>query len=267
MKQIAVKMIHNNRKDHREMKRVFAMCFVLCCTLLGAAEQDAFLPTQWVGTRLPAANIKVTQDGISVEKADMIQTPLNQLIKVDPKAVYVVSGEFKSLKKDPKQLLFFGLGCMDQKMTHIGSCEVLVFPGTETTVVKDTPRGSTTILVKDASQWPKRNQAHILGFNVKANYADLPNRNFSGNIMKVEKVPEGYQLTLRYGLPRAVKANTPVRLHSHGPGRNFCAAHYAKVNWEGWKTFSGKISTIVPHGAPLNKFWRSTAMPRLPRPI
>lgn len=245
------------------MKRVFAMCFVLCCTLLGAAEQDAFLPTQWVGTRLPAANIKVTQDGISVEKADMIQTPLNQLIKVDPKAVYVVSGEFKSLKKDPKQLLFFGLGCMDQKMTHIGSCEVLVFPGTETTVVKDTPRGSTTILVKDASQWPKRNQAHILGFNVKANYADLPNRNFSGNIMKVEKVPEGYQLTLRYGLPRAVKANTPVRLHSHGPGRNFCAAHYAKVNWEGWKTFSGKISTIVPHGAPLNKFWRSTAYARV----
>ena len=175
-------MIHNNRKDHRKMKRVSAMCFALCCMLLGAVEQAAFVPAQWVG-RVPGKNIKTTAEGITVEKTDLIQSSLNQVIKVDPNAVYMVSGEFKSLKKDPKELLFFGLGCMDQKMTHIGSCEVLVFPGTETAVVKDTPRGSKTILVKDASKWPKRNQAHILGFNVKAGYADLPNRNFSGNII------------------------------------------------------------------------------------
>ena len=238
------------------------MCSVLCSMMLSAVEQDSLIPVQWIG-RLGASNIKKGPEGLYLEKSDMIQSDLTQVIKVDPNGVYIVSGEFKSVAKDPKKLLFFGLGCLDQNKTHIGSCDVLVYPGTETVVVKDTPKGSTRILVKDTSKWPRRNQAHVLGFNVKANYADLPNRNFSGNIMKIEKVPEGSLLTLRYGLTRAVKANTPVRLHSHGPGRNFCVASYKKVDWEGWKTFSGKISTIAPYGAPLNKFWKNTAYARV----
>ncbi len=180
--------------------------------------------------------------------------------KVDPEATYRLSGKFRRTAPDGgKNLLFFGAEALTEKGRAIGSPTVFIYPGTETELVADMPKGAISATVKDASKWNTKSNACVIAFNAENNLADLPNFQYSPNIKQIEEKDGNWLITLAGPTSTGFKAGTKVRQHSHGPGRCYFAASYRQVAGEEWKEVSGTISGIAEHGAPLNKWWKGTA--------
>ena len=184
--------------------------------------------------------------------------------KVDPDAVYELSGKFRNNGSEPqKKLLFFGAEAYTAADKFIGSPQVNIFPGTETELAKDLKKGDKTVYVKDASKWNKKSRAAVIAYQIKDGLADLPNPIHSPNITKVEKQGDVWAVTLKMPSWNAFPAGTPIRQHAHGPGRTFFVCQYRQIAPGEWQSFKGRISGIAPYGAVLNKWWKGTVSARI----
>ncbi|MBQ9503110.1 MAG: heparinase II/III family protein [Lentisphaeria bacterium] len=235
----------------------FLIFLAAASSLLPAAE-EVFAPAKNGGWLNAASG----RDGVFVCGKGRVLSALE--FKVEPDAVYRLSGQFRSDGSEPRnKLLFFGAEACTADGKVIGSPQVNIFPGTETVLARDLAKKDAAICVKDASKWNTQTRAGVVAFGAKDGLADLPNAVHSPNIVKIEKQGDVWSITLKNPSWNAFPAGTPVRQHAHGPGRNFFVCQYRKIAPGQWRRFSGKISGIAPHGAPLNKWWRGTAGARV----
>lgn len=233
-------------------KSLFAIAGLLCGLLSLSANETILKTVTW--NRKDAVQKK--GDSFLMVKNGLIHSV--EKFKVDPKATYKITLKMRKSSAQVKDfILSVGFASLRANGNVISSPEVELFAGTETELSADTVRGSKIIYVKDVSKWPQRTQAHVLAFNAKPGYKDLPNNFFSGNIDKIVKKDGMYELTVRYPMYRVLKKGTPVRLHRHAAGRNYCVRSMRFKSTE-WVTLSGTIKGIAPKGAVTHQWWNGT---------
>lgn len=238
------------------MKKQFFLFIstLLCC---GLAAQN-FVPEKNGGWK----HISPGKDGVFTVGKMRVLSVFE--FKVDPGAVYKLSGKFRSNGTAPQnKLLFFGAEAYDAKGRVIGSPHVNIFRGTETVLAKNLAKKDKFIYVRDASKWNTKTRAGVVSFDIQDDLADLPNGTHSPNIVKIEKQKDIWKITLKNPSWNAFPAGTRIRQHAHGPGRNFFVCMYRKITPDKWQSFSGQISGIAPHGAVLHKWWKGSKTARI----
>ncbi len=185
-----------------------------------------------------------------------------QIVPVDVSKNYQVSGQFRLLpgSAGPGKI-YFGLIPCDAKNAFINSNQVLSIPETETVLTDPAKADDLSIKVKDASSWKTDGQTNAV-FNVNADFSDLPNRNVSSLIEKIEKHNSCWEIVFKSRLGRDLPAGTTVRQHSYGRGAIYAAADGQPVTGE-WKTFTGKISGLAKSGTPADQWWAGTKNARI----
>lgn len=258
MKTIIREQKTKNKPGGQTMKKMLKIAAAILSGTVMAAEPTDFQPERDGGWQ-PKAE---TKDGTAVLTAKQAKVVSARSFEVDPNAVYRLSGKFRST--DPAQkTLFFGMEAMNGKGAVISSPAVFVIRGTETELVEELKKGDTTVTVKDASKWDRNSNARVIAFNVKDDFGDLPNMQFSPNIRKIEQADGVWKITLIRPSGSDFPAATRIRQHSHGMGRIYNAAFSKKMQGEQWQEFSGEISGIAPSGAPANQWWQGTKKARI----
>ena len=235
---------------------------ILLLLSMGVIAQDVadFQPERDGGWR-PKAEQR-NGENILTEKTARITS--ERIFEVDPGATYRLSGKFRSTGGDSEsKTLFFGVEALDSAGRVIASPMVYIIPGTETELAAELKRGDQAAIVKDASKWDAKSKARVIAFGAKENLADLPNRTYSPNIQSLESSGGVWKITLQRPSPAGYPAGTKIRQHSHGMGRTYFAANYAKLQGGQWREFSGTISGIAPSGAGRNKWWKGTVKGRI----
>lgn len=158
---------------------------------------------------------------------------------------------------------YIGVCLLDAGNRFITRNHVFVVPDTATTVAADAPKGAREITVNGAIDPSAKLKIGVcLAFNAKQDLSDLPNRNLSGNITKVQTKDGKTVFTLARPLTAAVKAGTPVRCHMSAVGHNYCVP--VRGLGAEWKTFTGKLSGADITGtAPYGSIWPGTKTFRL----
>ena len=233
---------------------------LIAAGLTAASAQEVFRPDKTKGWT-PA--LTADNEAYTVPKAAP-RILSAEIFKVDPDAVYELSGKFRSDGSGPKnKLLFFGAEAYTAGNKLIGSPQVNIFPGTETELAKDLKKGDKTVYVKDASKWNRKNRAAVIAYGIRDDLADLPNPIHSPNIAGIEEESGMWAVHLQRPSWNVFPAGTRVREHAHGMGRNFFGASYRKINSGEWVEIKGTISGIAPHGAPARQWWRGTAAAKI----
>ena len=232
----------------RTLSSLLGICSAFC---IFGGEQTDFQPSRDGGWQ-PAV---IEKNGVFTVPGKTVLRSVKK-IKVDPTAKYQLSGKFKSTGT-PGQRLFFGFEGLNAKGLMISSPSVQLVPESETELVEDLKKGSKTALVRDASKW-KNLRLSLPVFGAKKDMSDLPNSNFGPGIAKIEKLARNWQITFRTPVKRDYSAGEIIRQHYYGAGRIYTAAAGSKLNDSEWKTFSGTIEGISPHGTPLKQWWKGT---------
>ncbi len=176
-------------------------------------------------------------------------------IPVEPDKSYRVSVRLRSLSSSLPASAYLGLRMYDKKHREMRMVHVKTFPNTDTYLTVAAKAGSKELFVAKKSIWPKI-KACVVTFNIKNDYSDLPNFDFSPRIAQVIDHGRDYRVTLTAPLGRSYPRGTKVRLQSPWGAPLYDLAE----GWipAQWKEFSAKLSGIVKHGAPKTKFWSGT---------
>ena len=200
-------------------------------------------------------------DGVFTSKGAYKALFSKQAITVDPAKKYQISGEFRT-KAGTKPSVYFGFAPYNAKGQPITCASICVTPDTATEVAADAPKGSKSILVKDASKWKTASPYALIVFNAKGDFSDLPNYSYI-SIVKNGRAQEGefWKLTLKTPLKADVKAGTKVRQHSMGSAYIYTGGGFLLP--EKWVARKGTISGMAKNTNPVNKFWPGTKTVRI----
>jgi hypothetical protein len=166
-------------------------------------------------------------------------------IKVDPNKKYKVSMKLKQYGEEAP-LVYIGFVPYTASGKTIGTHHGYYnTKGSLTTLSAPAEKGSSTLMVKDASKW-KKGKYHNVAFNAKEDMSDTPNFDISYMISKIEKEGDAYKITLDKPLTKSYPAGTKVRQHRYGSTYIYLKYGKAPKEWTVWK---GKFG----HGAILRK--------------
>ena len=184
-------------------------------------------------------------------------------VKVDPTKLYVLSGQFRAAAGSTSTRIYFGFDLLDKDRKPFGWREIGLVAGTLTELVGDVKAGDTVIKVKDASKC-KSDIGHHIAFDVDPypTCRDLPNRNTSPGIAKIEKKNGCYELTVSSPMRTPYPAGTYVREHVDGP--YLYAGGWGDVP-DTWRSFSGTASGRLRPGQTLShdKWWPKAEYARI----
>ncbi|MBQ7206462.1 MAG: hypothetical protein IJS01_01560 [Lentisphaeria bacterium] len=178
---------------------------------------------------------------------------------VDPAKKYAVSGEFRFPGTTPNRF-YLGLMPLNAKLLPIGPENIHVIPGTETTLAAPAAVGDTSVKIADGEKWDNKRFACAVAFNVKDDYADLPNATTAG--MKkgsVKKNGDVWEIELEKPLKTAYAAGTRVRQHLCGGTFIYSTIRNKKDLSGDWQKFSGTITGLTKNTRSDNEFWPGTA--------
>lgn len=185
-----------------------------------------------------------------------------ELIPVDMETTYTLAGRFRSQGDTPAHL-YIGFECFDEQRQRINSEQINVVPDTETELAADAVAGSALLKIRDGAKWdsdPSWLSAHgAVAFNVKDDYADLPNRDLSPiGISSIGKTRDGWEVVLSQPLERDYPAGTKVRQHRRRD--TFCYVEKG-TNFAveaAWTERDAIISGTTPFGSTGLAFWPGT---------
>lgn len=190
----------------------------------------------------------------------------SSFISIDPAKKYKISGWFKSAN-DKKTYLYLGFVPFDANCIQIKSEEVTVVPGTETELMETCKPEDTVFKIKDGSKWKAEVLEGKMPLNMIAfftdnseEYKDLPNRDISPGIMKLENKNDYWEVTLEKPYGNCFKvypAGTKIREHKAGATYGYTILE-TKFNSPEWKEFSAVIEGTAPNGFSGKKFWHGT---------
>jgi len=175
-----------------------------------------------------------TKEGFQC-KSDAVKTNFRtfgkKLFPVVGGKKYKVSFEYRLIPGGEDSARFhFGIHCVDKNGRGIEIREVNFHKDTLTALTAPVKKGDKVLKVKDASKWQPR-YAHA-AFGAKADASDLPNRELSPQIIKMEKTGDCWTLTLKAPMMKDYPAGTAVRNHADGGTFRYIAgAAEAKSQW------------------------------------
>ena len=176
-------------------------------------------------------------------------------IPIQPDKSYRLSFRLRSLSATLPASAYLGLRMYDKNHREMRMVHVKSFPNTTTHLTAAAKAGSKELFVAKNSMWPQI-KACVITFNVKNDYSDLPNFDFSPRIAKVIDHGQEYRVVLAAPLVRSYPQGTRVRLQSPWGAPLYDLA----AGWipSQWKEFSAKLRGIAKHGAPKTSFWPGT---------
>jgi len=182
-----------------------------------------------------------------------------ELIAVNAKKHYILSGWFKNKSSVPSKLLL-GAIPFDKNQKQIFPQEINIVPKTETVLTAECNAEDSIIKVKDASKW-KVNKYAFVAFETQKDYTDLPNRNLSmAGIVKIEKKDDYWEIHLKSFCGRNFPAGTKIREHRAGNTCLFPVIKTIKAN-SNWTQFSSRINYMINNGSACYtaNWWHGTA--------
>lgn len=190
----------------------------------------------------------------------------SSFIPVNPSKKYKISGWFRS-DDDKKTNLYLAFIPFDANCIQINSGEVTIIPGTETELTETCKPEDTVFKIKDGSKWKAelwdgKTPLDMIAFfaDDSGSYKDLPNRDISPGITKVEKKDDGWEVTLEKPYGNCFKvypAGTKIREHKGGATYGYSILE-SNFNSPAWKEFSATIDGISQYGFDGKKFWHGT---------
>jgi hypothetical protein len=205
------------------------------------------VPEKWNGAVETAGDARIIKTAGTRSSADVF--------KIDPTAVYRLSGQFKTDGESGPARVFFGLAPLDGERRPILPIQVNPVPGTETELAEDAAAGTTEITVKDAAGW-KTGKYLGVAFGADPDMADLPNRDIA-DIAEVE----GRRITLGKPLKQPCPAGTRVRQHQSGNTYIYVAS--PEVTPGEWARVEGEVSGESLSGLAAGQWWRGSRQGRI----
>lgn len=178
------------------------------------------------------------------------------IIEVDPDKSYELSGWVKSAD-DRQAKVKLALIPLDANKVPITSAEILAVPDTETELAEECKAQDTIVKVVDASNWTLNSEIDVIAFHAVDGYGDLPNRNISPLVKKVEKKGNVWELTLEQQCGTAYPAGTKIRKHQMGSTYMYPAS-IDRFQSNDWVELTGKIKGLSESGTTYGKFWAGT---------
>ncbi len=152
------------------------------------------------------------QGGACFEQTNRYSTN-KELIPMDIAKTYKLSASVKN-PTDKEVNVLLGVQFYDKDKCKIKVEEVSFEAGTDTELAADCLSTDTVLKVKDATKWKfKEDLHHFMAFNTRKDCGDLPNRNISPDITKIEKKDDYWEITLKGPAAYAFPAGTPIRQH------------------------------------------------------
>ncbi len=248
------------------MKKLYKLSLIVLLSAFGAADilaenlvKNGDAETgidNWAGVKLSEQKAAQGAKAFQMEQA---MCSSQELIPVDVKKNYEISGWFKNISSAPARLLL-GVIPFDKNQTQILPEEINTVPQTETTLAAECNAEASVIKVKDASKW-KSGKFLFIAFGASDDYADLPNRNLSmAGIAKIEKRDDYWEIYLEKLCGRNFPAGTSVREHRAGNTCVFPVIETIKPASE-WTLFSKRINYMVGKGnaSYTENWWNGTA--------
>ena len=189
---------------------------------------------------------------------EMTGTPAvgTQLIPVDAQKNYAFTGAFRTAGEARVSV---GFQCFDKNKTLISCHNVKNVPGSLTSVVEDAHKGTTTLLLADASRWNLQ-AGRIVAFGAKEDFSDLPNRKYHYPISNVTQEGKAWKVEFTKPLPWDVAAGTNVRLHCDGSYMLTVGYRMIPTEWQRW---NDRIMGQNSENSSYNCFWPGTAYVKL----
>ena len=190
------------------------------------------------------------EDCLKVSKNVFLCSPKFQ---IDPDKTYTLklSVRAQDIKGKDFSWCLAGFEVFDKDGKSISCDTVNAVPGTFTTVAADAAKGSSVLMVKDASKF-RKGSPYIIVSGAKDDFSDLPNRKLlARGIDKVEKKDDAWEVTLKGKLVADAKAGDAIREHSMG-GFLYTAGGRNVV--DKWVTMQGKIKGSSKFGWAGNKW-------------
>ena len=142
-----------------------------------------------------------------------------------------------------------------------------IIPDTETELSETCKPEDNIIKIKDGSKWKVEKLDGKIPLNMIAffadatkEYKDLPNRDISPGITKVEKKEDVWEVYLEKPYGNCFKvypAGTKIREHKSGATYGYSILE-VNFNSPEWKEFSATIEGTSPYGFNGKKFWHGT---------
>lgn len=245
------------------MKKLLVITLTTC--LLGSLTAqdkcsvdliDCENPAEWAGKVL--LNKKIKRSGqFSFETFGKYptKTDFKKFIPINPDSTYTLTCYMRSL--DPKQPAsgYMGLYMYDKNKKLISIDTVFAYAGTESELTMPATKGTKEIVIKNNAKCLKY-KVWKVAFNVKDNYADLPNFDLSPRVQTIISDGDNLKLTLFSSLKKDYKVGTKIRLHSPWS----MPFYWAAKGWMTgeWKKFSITLKGIASSNIPKDKFWKGT---------
>lgn len=188
-------------------KTVMMLSMSLLTSLLAAEDIIKNFNDEWDGAKKLEIEKIDGKEVITIEGDERIFSK-----KFYPAALgktYTLSGNFRSLGKNPSRL-FFGFDCYDKNKKYIYPENSNIITDSETVLVKDCKIGDKEIYIKSNSKWRKN---CYVAFNVKKDYSDLPNFSTRLKVKKIETEDDMMKLVLSSALHKAYSVGTKIRAH------------------------------------------------------
>ena len=176
-------------------------------------------------------------------------------IEIDPNKSYTLSVWVRSLVAKLPASAYLGLRMYDKDKREMRMVHVANFPKTESSLTIAAKKGDRELFIAKNPHCLEIVTC-VVTFNIKPDYSDLPNYDFSSRIKKIVDNGKDYKVTLAGSLNKAYPIGTPIRLQSPWGAPLY---HLAE-GWmpTKWKHLTAKLQGIANSGAPKDKFWPGT---------
>ncbi len=182
----------------------------------------------------------------------------NEFLPIDPATTYTLSGWFRATSNNPSTV-FLGYVPYDADKNPIQPANVLVVPGSETSLVDACKADDTILEIADGAMWTT-GEPTCIAFEVDdtGRYSDLPNRKLTSySILRVENRGDHWVVQLKNPCGQTYPAGTKVREHSAGGTYIYNAAGGRSTPAQ-WTQFSATIRGVAKSGAPADQWWHGT---------
>lgn len=201
-------------------------------------EDAAALKKVWSG-KIKYENIDSKLCGVIDNKSSITS---KKLVPVEAGKKYTLSGTFKSLGKVSSKV-YYGFICYDKNKKQIVPQHSNVIIGSGTMLAQACKKGDKILVIKANKKWKKN---HIVAFDVKDDFSDLPNRKLAFKIAKIVPKGENMELELTAPVSKAYPAGTKLRAHTYACGyyiyTTICGPYIPNT----WKTYSGTAVLAKP---------------------
>ena len=219
--------------------------------------EDLAIPAPFVKSfsATPEGSVKVlSKRAVSAES--------RKKIPIDTNKSYRISGRIRKIPGTEGETFFWiGFIPFDEKGIRIPSSAVNLSPQNMTVLAAPAEKGTTELLVKDASGWNTKKRFEVVAFHAKADGSDIPNADTSPIITKMEEKNGNWVLSLKEALKKDYPGGTVVRNQRHGAAYHYIIAENAKPEWRDFSiTLKGDAGT---KGFAAGKWWSGTKSVKL----